>query len=89
MNSDRDDRNPRDILAEHIPVRERTGADLQAEPDEDWTPPALNDNRKLKAQIMAAMKGEPDPYAQAPDPDQEAGLTDDTQAGIHRLNRDN
>lgn len=87
MNSDRDDRNPRDILADHMPVRDRAGVDLHAEPDEDWTPPALNDNRKLKTQIMAAIQGRPDPYAEAPNPAREIDeLAESIQAGIDRLN---
>lgn len=46
----------RDILADHLgAAREPITVDLNAEPDDGWSPPALNDNKRLKAQIMAAI----------------------------------
>lgn len=80
----------RDILAEHLgaTIKDPVTLDLNADPDEGWTPPALNDNRALKAQIMGAIRGEPAPR-QNPQYDNFKDLAASIQAGIDRLNAQN
>ncbi|GAA1363028.1 hypothetical protein GCM10009596_23470 [Arthrobacter rhombi] len=63
-------------------------ASLNPDDQPEWQPPALNDNRALKAQIIDAIEGKTTPEQTTPFDDfktQAAAI----QAGINRLNQNN
>lgn len=81
--------DPSTVLREHLgdSVRERAGVNFHADPDEGWTPPALNDNRALKAQIMAGIEGKSTPGETTTPHDEFTKAAAEIQAGIDRLNQ--
>ena len=61
------------------------GFSLDPADQTEWTPPALNDNRRLKAQIMDAIQGKQAPAAPTAFDDFKAQAAS-IQAEINRLN---
>jgi hypothetical protein len=85
-----DSREIRDLLGDHLgdSIHEPVNVDPHADPDEGWTPPALNDNRRLKASIMDAMQGKQAP-AQGNGYDDIKAQIASIQADINRLDQTN